>query len=299
MKILSGSAHPSLARQVARELKTELVPAAIKSFPNAEKKIQISARVKNETVFIIQPTIKDKDIIELALLADAARRKGAKKIIAVTPWFAYSPQDKVYRPGEPFSVNLMIKILETSGINRFILLDFHSEKSLLLFKQPPNHQSASQLFVDYLQKRNLVDFVVVCLDRGDWPRSKKFSSGLKKPVLVLEKTLRNRETGQVEFLGLKGQIDAKNILFFDDFVSTGQTLIKAAKFLKKEGARKIIACVTHYLPVKGLSARLAASPLDEILVTDSLPINRRQQFKKLKIISLAPLLAKSIKEMVK
>ena len=296
MKVIAGSAHLQLAQKIARVLKIKLSKIKISKFPNGEKRIYVQEKVAGETVFIIQPTINDEAIVELCLLADALKRKKAKKIIAVAPWFGYSPQDRVYRTGEPFSLQLMIKILETAGINQFILLDFHSEKVIKLFAQRPIHQSASQLFIDVLKKKNLTDFVVVCLDQGDQSRSQTFSAGLKLPLVILKKTPRHRQTGRVEFLSWQEQVDGKNILFFDDFVSTGQTLIKAADFLKKEGAQKIIACVTHYLPVKDLSVKLAASSLDEILVTNSLPINPVRRFKKLKVISLERLLAKAIKK---
>lgn len=298
MKVLSGSAHPQLARAIAQQLQTKLVEREISYFPNGEKRIHLTAKIKNETVFIIQPTIKDEDLIELVLLADAACRKGARKIIAVIPWFGYSPQVKVYRPGESLSALVMAKILAGSGVDKVMIVDPHAEALKKFFALPVHFLSAQELFVSALKRKITSQTVIVTLDAGAKERSSQLARALKLPLVFLKKTPRDRQTGRVEFISLQGQVQGKEALFFDDFVSTGQTLIKAAKFLKKEGAQKTIACVTHYLAVAGLAKKLAASSLDEILVTNSLPINRQRRFKKLKVVSLAPLLAKSIRKVL-
>jgi len=298
MKIFSGSAHPRLAQKIAQELKLHLGKVEIGRFPNGEKKVHILEKVENELVFIIQPTIKDEDIIEVCLLTDAVKNEGAKKIIAVIPWFGYSAQDKIFRSGEPLSSRVMAKILETSGVDKTIIVDPHSEKIKNFFSKPIILLSALKFFSNFLKRKIVKNTVVAALDKGDVKRSLEFAKELNLPLIILEKTPRNRQTGKIEFVDIKGNIVNKNVLFFDDFVSTGQTLMKAAKFLKNRGARKITACVTHYLSIKGLPEKLEKSLIDKIIVTDTLPFANKRKFEKLEIISVSSLLVKVIKKLL-
>jgi len=295
VKILAGSAHPELAKKIARKLKTNLGKIEISQFPDGEKRIHIVEKIESEIVFIIQPTIKDEDIIELCLIADAAKQMRAKKIVAVIPWFSYSAQDEVFRQGEPFSAKTIAKIIEASGIDEVLIVEPHSLKLENFFSIPATLISAAKIFSSFFRKRDLDDWIVAALDLGAVERSLRFAKELNLPLIFLQKTPRDRQTGKIGFLKIKGEIAGKNVLVFDDFVSTGQTLIKATKFLKQRKAKKVVACVTHYLSVKGLPERLEKSQIDKIFVSDSLPIEQKRKLAKLNIISLGPLLAKKIK----
>lgn len=297
MKIFCGSAHPQLGEEIAKERKTDLGKIEISLFPNGEKRVWIREEVGEEIVFIIQPTITDSDIIELSLLTDAAKRKGAKKIVAITPWFGYGAQDEVFREGEPLSAKVLIKVLEASGIDELILVDPHSKKILSFFSILVFDLSALGIFASVFKKKNLKDFIVVSLDLGAIERSLRLTKRLHLPLVLLQKT-RKRQTGEIEFLGIKGEVAKKNVLIFDDFVSTGATLIKAAEFLKERKAKEITACITHYLPVKGLPEKLEKSLVNKIFVTNTLPIAKERKFPKLKVISIAPLLAKAVKDLL-
>lgn len=293
MKIFSGSAHPQLGEEIAKEGKTNLGKIEISLFPNGEKRVWIKEEVRGEIVFIIQPTITDSDIIELSLLADAAKRKGAKNIVAITSWFGYGAQDEVFREGEPLSAKVVVKVLEACGIDELILVDPHSKKILSFFSIPVFDLTALGIFASLFKKKNLKDFVVVSLDLGAVERSLRLAEKLNLSLVLLQKT-RSKETGETEFLGIKGRVAKKNVLIFEDFISTGETLVKAAKFLKEKKAKKITAGVTHYLPVRGVSKKLQESLVDEIFVTNTLPIAKERKFPKLKVISIAPILAKRI-----
>jgi len=298
MKIFSGSAHPKLAKEIAKELKVKLGEIKISQFPNGEKRIRITEEVKDENVLIIQPTITNETIIEFCLIVDAAKRQKAKNVAAITPWFGYSAQDDVFRPGEPLSARVMAKILEACGVDEVMIVDPHSSKIESFFSIPVFLISSLKLFTSLFKKKALNDFVVVALDLGAMERSLKFARELNLPLVLLQKTPRDRQTGEIGFLGIKGKVANKKVLFFDDFVSTGQTLVKAAEFLKKEGAKEITACVTHYLPVEGLPERLQKSLINKIFMTNTLPVTKERKFSKLKIISIAPLLAKAIKDLL-
>lgn len=294
MKILSGSCHPFLAEKIVRELKTELAEVEISKFPNGEKRVRILTEIKNENLFIIQSAIDDQAIIELCLLIDAAKRLKPKKIVAVLSWFGYSPQDEVYRQGEPLSAKVIAQILEASGLDETIIVDPHSRKIQSFFTIPVTILSGLQTFVAHLKKKSFNKSVVVSLDLGSMERSLQFAKALNLPLILLQKTPRDRQTGKINFMGIKGSVEAKNVFVFDDFVSTGQTLIKAVQFLKKQGAKKFTACVTHYLMVKGLPLRLEKSQIDQIYVADTLPIDQKRKFPKLKIVSIAKTIAKTI-----
>ena len=298
MKMFSGSAHPKLAKEIAGELKTDLGKIKISKFPNAEKRIYVLEEVKNESVFIIQSTITDEDVIELCLMTDAVKRKGAKKVIAVTPWFGYSPQDKVFRLGEPLSAKVMAQILEVSGVDEILMVDPHTSKIKGFFTIPVVILSALKVFSFLFKKKIIKNHVVVALDLGDVERSLEFAGKLNLPLVLLQKTPRDRETGKVEFLGIKGKVTNKNVLIFDDYVSTGQTLIKAATFLKKEEAKEITACVSHCFSIEGLPEKLEKSLIDKFFVTNTLPIERESKFSKLKIVSIASWIAKAMEEMI-
>lgn len=297
--LLSGSAHPYLAKEIAQKLKIGLGEIEISQFANGERKVWIKEEITDKPVFIIQPTIADNDIIELCLITDAAKQKEAKRVIGVIPWFSYSAQDDVFREGEPLSAKVIVKILEASGIDEVMVVDPHSRKFVSFFIIPVVILSALQVFASLFKKKSLKNFIVATLDLGAMERSLKFAQSLGLPLVFLQKTPRDRQTGKIEFLGIKGKVVDKNVLLFDDFVSTGQTLIKAAKFLKKEGAKTVTACVTHYLPVEGLPERLKKSPIDKIFVSNTLPILKERKFAKLEIVSIAPLLANAIKNLLK
>lgn len=297
--LISGSAHHSLAQKVARVLKKRLANVEIESFPNKEIRIRIVDKLKGKVVFIIQPTNRrvNDSIMELAFLADAAKRSGAKKIIAIVPWFGYSPQDKVFREGEPLSSQTVISMLEATPIDEFAVVDIHSERVLKMFAKKVTHLSAMPVFVDFFRDKLKGNWASVALDNGAVDRATLFSKALDLPLVKFEKT-RDRKTGEVTFHALEGSVEGKNVISFDDFVSTGGTRIQGCDFLKKKGALKYYDCVTHLI-VPETTEKLKKSRIDKIFITDSLHLDSNLRFSRLKILSIAPILAEYIKEKAK
>jgi len=292
--LLAGSAHRPLANKIARILKTKLGLVEIESFPNREIRIRVLADVKGKVVFIIQPTnhkVNDS-IVELALLADAIKRKGAKRIVAITPWFGYSPQDKVFREGEPLSSHVVIRMLESAPIDEFVVVDIHAERVLEMFTKKVTHLSAMSVFVDYFKGKLKGNWSSVALDSGAVERAKLFAQELSLPLVKFEKT-RDRKTGEVTFHALEGSVKGMNVISFDDFVSTGGTRIKGCDFLKNEGALTYYDCVTHLI-VPESTKKLQASGIDKMFITDSLYLDPDLRFNRLKVLSIASLLANHI-----
>ncbi|MFC1780462.1 ribose-phosphate diphosphokinase [Patescibacteria group bacterium] len=294
--LLSGSANRPLALKVAKELSIKLGRVEIESFPNNEIRIRIQENVKDKTVFIIQPTIfpAERYILELALLADGAKRSGAKKIVAIIPWFGYSPQDKVFREGEPLSGEVVIRMLEATAIDEFAVADIHSDLVLKMFKKKVHSLSAMSVFIDYFRKELDKSWVSVALDKGALERAEKFSKALKLPLVKFDKT-RDRKTGEVTFHKLEGSVEGKNVISFDDFVSTGGTRIKGCDFLKKEGVKKYYDCVTHLI-VPETTRKLEKSNIDKIFITDSIHLESKWKFGRLKVLSIDRLIANFVKK---
>lgn len=297
MKLFAGSSHPKLAREVAVKLGIKLGDIDTSCFPNQECRVWIKEPVKNEQVYILQTLsypVND-NLIELCLIIDAAKRAGAKKATAVIPWLAYSPQDKVFRKGEPLSSKLIARFLETAGADEVIAFDLHNPKNKEHFQVPVRELSAMPLFIDHFKDKDLSNFVSVALDDGAAERAEKFSNALDVPLCLFDKT-RDKATGEVEFKELKCdvKIKGKTIISFDDFVSTGGTRIGAAEILKKRGVKKYIDCITHIFPIRETYKRLQKSKIDELFVTDTIPIIEEAAFKRLKVLSVAGILADSV-----
>ncbi len=291
----SGSSNKLLGDKIVKKLGVSEGRLNIEEFPNREIRIRVIENVKDKNVFILQPTIypAERYILELALIADAVKRKGAEKIVALIPWFGYSPQDKIFRKGEPLSIEVVIRMLESSSIDEFVVVDIHSLEILKMFKKKVYHLSAMSVFIDYFKGKLKGDWVSVALDKGALDRAKEFSNSLNLPLVKFDKT-RDLETNEVTFHCLEGNVEGKNVISFDDFVSTGGTRIYGCEFLKKKGARKYYDCVTHLI-VPETTDRLKVSKIDKIFITDSIHLDSERHFDRLKVLSIDFLLAEFIK----
>lgn len=293
--IFPGSSNISLARSVSKLTKIPIGKIEIENFPNKEIRLRIIEDVRDKDVYLIQSTNGrvNSYIVELALLADAVHRLGAHKLIAILPWMGYSPQDKVFRKGEPLSSEVIVKMLESTPIDEFAVIDIHSKLVLSMFSKPVHHISAMPIFVKYFQnKLDSTTWVSVALDKGARDRAKLFAKELNLPIVQFDKE-RDRKTGEVFFKKLEGDVRGKNVISFDDFVSTGGTRIQASTYLKSNGAKKYIDCVTHLI-VPETTAKFPSSEIDEIYITNTIHLNDKYKVDKLKILDIAPIIAKFI-----
>lgn len=296
MKIFAGSSNPKLAEKIAKELGIKLGKIELSRFANGEARVWIKEDVVNKKAVVIQSFSypPDEYLMEFCLICDALKRLGAKKIIAAIPWLGYCVQDKVFRPGEPLSSKVIAKILQSLRINQIVALDLHNETIVGFFDFPFSHLSAIQVFVDYfVQKKTKIDSII-SPDVGALKRATIFSQAMNLPLTVVNKK-RNLVTGQVSILGLNDKVKGKKVLIVDDFLSTGQTLIKTAHFLKEKRVKKVYAAITHHFYIEGVQRRIDKSGLDMLFVSDTIAKPSDINSKKLKIISVEKLIAKTLK----
>lgn len=283
MFIFAGSSNLSLAKKLAQESGLKLGRMELSRFDNDEARIWIKEKnVGNKCVVVqslSQPT--DHNLVELLLICDALKRLGVKKIIGVVPWLGYSKQDKVFRPGEPLSIEVVAKIVKVAGLSKLITVDLHNEKIKNYFKIPVVNLSAMKVLAKGIKSTK--ETVVVAPDKGAISKSEKLAKLLKCPVVFLDK-VRDLNTGEIKIEGMRGEVKGKKAIIIDDMIVTGGTLIKTAKYLKDLGVQSIKVLVTHHLYVKGVQKKLDQSVIDEIVATDTVEVKERSN--KLKIVSM-------------
>lgn len=297
MKIFSGSSNQPLAEKIAKALKTDLAKVDLSSFANGECRVWVKEDVIGKNCVVVQSfsAPPDKMIIEFLLIVDALVRVGAGKIFCIIPWFGYSLQDKVFRSGEPIAAKIIAKIISLSGVSRVFTVDLHSESVTGFFDIPVMHYSARDLFVQYIKKNISNNSVVVSPDFGGMKRSRLFAKDLNLDLVNINKE-RDRNTGELTICGISDSIKDKTCLIFEDLINSGRTVASTAKLLRKEGAKKIYFFATHNLFLKEAYETLEKSPVDQVIITDSNYSAQQNQWRKLKIISLAPMFAEGIKK---
>jgi ribose-phosphate pyrophosphokinase len=225
------------------------------------------------------------------LLCDALRRKGVKEITAVIPWLGYSKQDKVFRSGEPLSVKVIAKMIQSVSLERIITFDLHNLAILGFFEIPVTNLSASSMFLDYFEKSKNGHTLVVAPDAGAVKSSTAFAQKLGVGVAYVDKK-RDLKTGKVTIHDINRSIKGHDVLVVDDMIATGGTLIETAKFVKKKGASSVRVAATHHLYVNGTQEKLEKSPIDELVVSDT--IKKAGKYDKLKVLSVADLLVEEL-----
>lgn len=299
--IISGSSNQLLAQELSKSSKIPLGKIVTGRFSNGEAKVRIEEEIYGNTFYVVQSLSQpvDEHIMELCLMVDALKRGGAEKIVAVVPWFGYGVQDKVFMPGEALSSKVVIDFLQTVGVHSLITVDLHSENIIGFFEIPVVHVTAVPLFAEYIVKKYGKDTLVVSPDFGGAKRARRMARemGQEGTIGIIDKE-RSLTTGAVELRGINLDVKGKMVVIPDDFISTGSTMVEVIPLLKKAGAAKIIACITHPILAKDAAKNLAASDLDELVVTDSILIedSKRKTFGgKLQTISTVSLLTPYIK----
>lgn len=273
MIVVSGSSNQPLAKAIAQKLDVSFVEAEITRFANGEKRVWIpSTEVRGENVVLVQSFSEpaDEHIMEFLLMADALDRLGARHVNAVIPWLGYSLQDKVFREGEPISAKVVANLVSSAYIKRVFLLDLHNSSTPGFFSVPTQHLTALPLFAEFVQTNvDLSTAVVASPDFGGLKRARIFADHLKLDLLKIDKQ-RDLATGLVTATGLHGSATGKTVLIFDDIIVSGATVAEAARLLKEQGATKIIFMATHGPLVSEAYQRFVDSPVDQVVVTNSI-----------------------------
>ncbi len=299
LTLISGTANRPLAEEIAHYLGVELSEAQIFQFPNENIFVRLKESVRGKDVFVIQPMSRpvNDHIMELLILIDTLRRDSAGRITAVVPYYAYGRTDKKDQPRVPITARLLADMITVAGADRFLTMDLHAGQIQGFFTIPTDELHASYLFLEYYYKQGIPDLVVAAPDVGASKRARHFAEALGVPLVIVEK--RRALSGErTEIFNLIGDVKDRNVLIVDDEVDTGGTLVKAAWYIKKQGARDIYACVTHAVLSEPAPDRIRESPIGRVLFTNTLPIPEEKISRmggKAKIITVAPMFGEVIR----
>jgi ribose-phosphate pyrophosphokinase len=295
LALYSGRAHPELAKVVAAHLGVELGEARLRDFANGEIHCQFGASVRGMDVFIIQSHFGQVNdaIMEQLIMIDAAKRASAKRITAVCPYYGYSRQDRKASGREPITAKLVANMLSVAGADRVVSVDLHSGQIQGFFDVPFDHLTALPVLSDFLRSEARgEDLVVVAPDAGRVKVAERLSQSLGKDLALVHKR-RPREKGDsVEALHVVGEVSGRTCVLIDDMIDTAGTICAAAEILKAHGASRIWAMATHGLFSPPAIERLKVSPIERVVVTDTVPVPA--SLDKVEVLSIAPLIAKAI-----
>lgn len=300
MLLFSGTSNQSLAEKISEELKINLAPSEVVRFADGEVRVRILDDVYNQHMVVVQSLSQpgDSNLIELCQFAEIGKRKKAKKITAVIPYLAYARQHRAHREGETIAVKLVAEFLKTAGFNEVILLDLHEEEVLKYFKIPVLHLSAVDTFSKYIdQHRDDFggdDLIIVAPDRGREKAAENLASFLEVKSAIVEKSRSLEKTDTLNECHLIGDVKEKEVIIYDDMISTGSTILKAAECCLNQGAFQANLMVTHGVFSHIDKSFWQNSKVEKIFVTDSILAPENKEFEKLEIISIAPLIAKNL-----
>ena len=294
LRIFSGNANLPLAREICRVLKMPLGKSSMTSFSDGELYFQILENVRGKDVFVIQPTCcpVNGNIMELLIMIDAFKRSSASRITAVIPYYGYARQDRKDKPRVPISSKLVADLLTAAGSDRILTMDLHAGQIQGFFNIPVDQLYAAPILIEYLKKLKLRDLTVVSPDAGGLERARAFAKRLNGELAVIDK--RRVGPNTAELMNIIGDVSGRNILICDDMIDTAGTLINTVDALRKEKARKIIACATHAVLSGPAFERLREAPMDEIVMTNTIPQNKTRVLPNMTYLSVASLLAKAI-----
>ena len=297
--LVSGRAHPALAQDIARELDTELLPTTAYDFANGETFVRFEESVRGVDAFVIQshPAPINHWLMEQLLMVDALKRASAKRITVIAPFFPYARQDKKHKGREPISARLVADLFKAAGANRLMSVDLHTPQIQGFFDGPVDHLWALPYLADHIKAKysNQLDkLTVVSPDSGRVRVADIWADRLGAPLAIIHKRRDPNVPNQVSVHELVGEVAGRICILVDDMIDTGGTIVAAARALKANGAARVIVAATHAVFSDPAVERLSGEEVDEVLVTDTLPITEQKQFAKLEVLSIAPLISKAI-----
>ena len=290
MKVISGPASKDLAERVSTLTGFGNVSVAFKIFPDGESYVRLEGNVQDQNVAIVQttsPPQQDGKLIQLALIADAAKRGGASKVSAIVPYLAYARQDKMFLAGEGVSIETVARMLKASGIDELITVNIHSESALQKFPFPARTLSAIPLLAEYFVEKGFKGAFALAPDKGAMHIAKQAQEVLAGNAGHLDKQ-RDRYTGQTKQTAEGLNVSGQSVIIFDDIISTGGTIVGAARILREQGAKHVFCACVHGLLIGDAEKRILDTGVEEIVSTDSVPSTSSK-------VSLAPLLSEELK----
>jgi len=284
IKFFSGRASTYLAEQIAKNFGTELGRTSVYQFSDGEFQPAYDESVRGCTVFIIQSTFPPGDnLLELLMMVDAAKRASADKVVAVIPYFGFARQDRKDRPRSAIGAKLVANLLTAAGVDRIMTMDLHADQLQGFFDVPVDHLYASALFVPYIKSLNLDNLAIAAPDMGGTKRANAYSRFVNASMVICYKL--RKKPNVVEEIKAIGDIEGKNIVIVDDMVDTAGTITFASGMMKSEGALSVRVVATHPVLSGPAYERIEQSPIDELIVTDTIPLKREAE--KIKVLSVA------------
>jgi ribose-phosphate pyrophosphokinase len=293
MRLFSGNANRPLAQAVADHLGIPLGSMLCGRFPDGEVKVEIQDDVRGADVFVVQPTTSNDFLMELLVISDALRRASANRITAVLPYFGYARQDRKHQGRVPITAKLVANLITAAGIDRLLTVDLHAQQLQGFFDMPVDHLVALPVLIDYVRSLNLNDPVVVSPDTGSIKLADKVAKQINAKLAIIDKRRLGDSTTAVA--NIIGEIGPRPVILVDDMITTAGSMTNAVGVARQFGATRVIPMATHPVLCGDAYDRLATCQLDELVVTDSIPLKRRFAELPIKVLSLAPLLAEAIR----
>jgi ribose-phosphate pyrophosphokinase len=296
LKVFTGSAHPQLAKEICEVLGISLGQARLRRFPDSEVSFQIDENIRGADVFIVQPTSNpvDPHIMEMLVMIDAFRRSSAARITAVIPYYGYARQDRKDKPRVPISAKLVANLLSAAGTNRVLTMDLHKAQIQGFFDIPVDHLFAAPVIIDYCSRLHYSNLTIVSPDAGGAERARAYAKRLDAELAVVDK--RRTEDGTAEVMNVIGDVRGRTCILQDDIIDTAGTIVKAATALMDAGAERVLAGAVHGVLSGPAIERIEKSPLEQMIVTNSIPLDAAgKQCKKIVVLSVARLLGQAIR----
>lgn len=295
--VFTGNSNPQLAQSIASYLEIPLGKALVRNFSNGETRVQIEENVRGAEVFVVQPTCGNVNdsLMELLILCDALSRSSAKSITVLIPYYGYSRQEKKTTGREPITAKLVANLITVAGADRVITVDLHAAAIQGFFDIPVDNLVAMPIVVEYFRHKGIPkeDLVVISPDAGGVSRARMFAERLGAGLAIIFK--RRPRPDAVDVMDFVGDIEGKVCLIVDDIISTGGTLLKAVDLLREKGAQRVFAATTHGLFAGDAIEAIERSSIEEVIVTDTVPISAEARRGKVTVLSVAPLLGEAIR----
>lgn len=294
LKIFTGRANRKLAEEIVQHIGIPLGKGEITQFCDGEITTLINESVRGADVFVVQPLClpTSDNIIELLIMIDAIKRASARGINAVIPYYGYARQDRKTRARDPITAKLLADLITVSGANRVIVMDLHAGQIQGFFNIPVDHLTGVPIIADYFKNKGLENPIVVSPDLGGVTRARKLADFLGCPIAIIDK--RRPEPNHAEVMNIIGKIQDRNVIMIDDIIDTAGTIVQGAQALREHGAKEVYACCTHPVLSGPAIERLGESDIEEVLVTNTIPLGEGKRIPKIKVLSVAPLIGDAI-----
>lgn len=295
LKLFSGNANIELAKEICAFLCVPLCEAEIKRFSDGEINVEIRENVRGVDVFVVQPTCPpvNDNLMELLILMDALKRASAKRVTAVIPYYGYARQDRKVLPRAPITAKLVADMLTAAGVSRVLTVDLHAGQIQGFFNIPVDHLYSAPVMLEYIKGNYGNDIVIVSPDAGGVERARAFAKRLHSPIAIIDK--RRVGPNVAEVMNIIGEVDGRTTILLDDMVDTAGTLVQSADALMKKGAKRVFALATHPVLSGPAIERLERSLIEELVVTNTIPLGAKASCKKIRTLSVAGLLGEAIK----